>query len=147
MSLERAALGLNLTVANHVIFCDLWWNPAIESQAIDRVHRIGQEKHVFITRMIIKDSVEERILTLQRDKQKIADSTLDGANFVKRNGLSVRDLAMLFGSDENIMELASRQSGQSGFSRNSLMNVRSRPNFNHNHNHTENNLFSRCSIQ
>eukprot|EP01083_Nonionella_stella_P043427 117144_1 len=78
MSLKCAALGLNLTVANHVIFCDLWWNPAIESQAIDRVHRIGQEKHVFITRMIIKTSVEERILALQRDKQKIADSILDG---------------------------------------------------------------------
>jgi len=66
MSLKCAALGLNLTVANHVIFTDLWWNPAVELQAIDRVHRIGQKKHVHVTRMVIKDSVEERLLALQR---------------------------------------------------------------------------------
>lgn len=99
MSLKCAALGLNLTVANHVIFMDLWWNPAVELQAIDRVHRIGQEKHVYVTRMVIKDSVEERILALQNEKQKIADSALDGANFLKKKRLTLEELAKLFGSE------------------------------------------------
>ena len=102
MSLKCASLGLNLTVANHVIFMDLWWNPAVELQAIDRVHRIGQKKHVFVTRMVIKDSVEERILALQNEKQKIADSALDGANFLKQKRLSLDELSKLFGSDPKV---------------------------------------------
>eukprot|EP01084_Bolivina_argentea_P063551 116009_1 len=135
MSLKCAALGLNLTVANHVIFCDLWWNPAVESQAIDRVHRIGQTKQVTITRMIIKTSVEERILALQRDKQRIADSALDGASFIKKNGLNLQDLARLFGSNQEITQLAQRNdNGNTGFTRDSLMNVR-----NNNHNHNQHN--------
>ena len=118
MSLKCAALGLNLTVANHVIFTDLWWNPAVELQAIDRVHRIGQEKHVHVTRMVIKDSLEERILALQREKQKIADSALDGANFLKQKRLTLVQLAKLFGSEESIVRDAQRS--DAGFSRNSL---------------------------
>merc|ERR1712187_571963 len=124
MSLKCAALGLNLTVANHVIFCDLWWNPATESQAVDRAHRIGQTKHVYITRIVIKDSVEERILALQRDKQKIADSALDGANFAKQNKLSVADLGRLFGADQDIIDMAER--GVGGLNRQGLMNNRRR---------------------
>jgi len=126
MSLKCAALGLNLTVANHVIFADLWWNPAVEQQAIDRVHRIGQTKHVFITKMVVNASVEERMLALQRDKQKIADSALDGANFAKQNRLTIADLARLFGSDERVVREAERQEEAAGFSRDSLMNVRRR---------------------
>ena len=131
MSLKTAALGLNLTVANHVIFTDLWWNPAVELQAIDRVHRIGQKKHVHVTRMVIKDSVEERLLALQRQKQEVADSALDGANFMKKQRLSLQDLAKLFGSEQSVVREA--QQSDAGFNRNSLMNVRNASNHNHNH--------------
>merc|ERR1712228_1123424 len=140
MSLKCAALGLNLTVANHVIFCDLWWNPATESQAVDRVHRIGQTKHVYITRIVIKDSVEERILDLQRKKQNIADSALDGANFAKQNKLSLADLGRLFGANQDIIDMAEGGGGgDGGFSRDNLMNRRrqARPSYHrHNHNHS-----------
>ena len=130
MSLKCAALGLNLTVANHVIFTDLWWNPAVDLQAIDRVHRIGQKKHVHVTKMVIKDSVEERLLALQREKQSIADSALDGANFMKKQRLTLEDLAKLFGGPD---KRDAAEAGDTGFGRDQLMNVRSRPNHNHNH--------------
>jgi len=135
MSLKCAALGLNLTVANHVLFCDLWWNPAVESQAIDRVHRIGQKKHVFVSRMVIAESVEERILDLQRTKQEIADSALDGANFIKQNRLSLQDLGRLFGVNQDIMQQINEPSG---FSRDSLMRRRERVFIQHNNNNHNN---------
>jgi len=137
MSLKTAALGLNLTVANHVIFCDLWWNPATEAQAVDRVHRIGQTKHVYITRIVIKASVEERMLELQREKKKIADSALDGANFAKKNKLSVGDLGRLFGADQSVIDMAE---GRVGFTRDQLMNRRERHSHNHNHSHPQRNV-------
>jgi SNF2 family DNA or RNA helicase len=69
VSTKCGSLGLNLTVANRVILMDLWWNPAIENQAIDRVHRIGQAKAVDVHRLFINNSVEDRILALQQKKQ------------------------------------------------------------------------------
>lgn len=95
MSLKCAALGLNLTVANHVILLDLWWNPAIEQQAIDRVHRIGQNKPVYVTRLIMKSSIEEKILQLQQKKQSIADSALFSAKCLTSETLSKSDIALL----------------------------------------------------
>merc|ERR1712151_355704 len=68
MSLKAAAVGLNLVAANHVILLDLWWNPTLEEQAIDRAHRIGQTRDVTIYRLTIKDSVEEKILEIQKNK-------------------------------------------------------------------------------
>lgn len=69
VSTKCGSLGLNLTIANRVIILDVWWNPALENQAIDRVHRIGQEKNVEVHRIFINDTVEDRILELQNKKQ------------------------------------------------------------------------------
>lgn len=65
MSLKAGSLGLNMVAACHVILLDLWWNPTTEEQAIDRVHRIGQTHPVKVSRVTIKDTVEDRILALQ----------------------------------------------------------------------------------
>lgn len=65
MSLKAGNLGLNMVAACHVILLDLWWNPATEDQAIDRAHRIGQTRPVTVSRITIKDTVEDRILALQ----------------------------------------------------------------------------------
>lgn len=62
ISLKAAGVGLNLTAAEYVFLLDPWWNPAVEAQAIDRTHRIGQSRHVFAYRLIAKDTVEERVL-------------------------------------------------------------------------------------
>jgi SNF2 family DNA or RNA helicase len=65
MSLKAGNLGLNMVSACHVILLDLWWNPYAEDQAVDRAHRIGQTRPVTVSRLIVKDTVEERILALQ----------------------------------------------------------------------------------
>ncbi|KAG2393295.1 hypothetical protein C9374_006826 [Naegleria lovaniensis] len=77
ISLKVGGTGLNLVWATHVFLLDPWWNPAIEEQAIDRVHRIGQDKPVTVYRFVVKDSVEERILSLQKSKTKIANDALN----------------------------------------------------------------------
>ncbi len=76
ISLKAGNTGLNLTAADYVYLLDPWWNPAVESQAIDRTHRIGQNKHVIAYRMIIKDSIEEKILKLQARKRKLASDLI-----------------------------------------------------------------------
>jgi superfamily II DNA or RNA helicase len=68
VSLKAGGTGLNLTAADHVFLLDPWWNPAVEDQAADRAHRIGQDKPVMVYRLVARDTVEERILALQ-DKQ------------------------------------------------------------------------------
>jgi SNF2 family DNA or RNA helicase len=65
LSLKAGGTGLNLTAADHVFLMDLWWNPAVEQQAMDRAHRIGQERPVFVFRLVSRATVEERILLLQ----------------------------------------------------------------------------------
>ncbi|KAL9650992.1 hypothetical protein ABK040_015095 [Willaertia magna] len=77
ISLKVGGTGLNLVWATHVFLLDPWWNPAIEEQAIDRVHRIGQDNPVTVFRFVVKDSVEERILSLQKSKTKIANEALN----------------------------------------------------------------------
>ena len=95
VSLKTGGVALNLTVANYVYIMDPWWNPAAEMQAIDRVHRIGQNKPIFATRFIIKDSIEERILKLQEKKQLVFDGTVGGdASSMAR--LTVDDMRFLF---------------------------------------------------
>jgi len=79
ISLKAGGAGLNLTAADTVIHYDPWWNPATEAQASDRAHRIGQDKPVFIYKLIATGSVESRILDMQARKQKLADALYDGA--------------------------------------------------------------------
>ncbi|MFN7967637.1 MAG: DEAD/DEAH box helicase, partial [Acidobacteriota bacterium] len=76
LSLKAGGVGLNLTAADHVFLLDPWWNPAAEDQAADRAHRIGQDKPVFVTRLIAADTVEERVLALQQSKRAIAEAAL-----------------------------------------------------------------------
>jgi non-specific serine/threonine protein kinase len=76
ISLKAGGLGLNLTAADYVIHIDPWWNPAVELQASDRTHRIGQDKPVFVFKLISRDSVEEKILTLQERKRNLVDQII-----------------------------------------------------------------------
>ncbi len=77
VSLKAGGVGLNLTAADTVILFDPWWNPAVEDQAIDRVHRIGQDKPVFVHRLIATNTIEEKMDTLKQKKRRIADSIFD----------------------------------------------------------------------
>jgi superfamily II DNA or RNA helicase len=79
ISLKAGGTGLNLTAADHVFLLDPWWNPAVEDQAADRAHRIGQENPVFVHRIVARDTVEERILALQQRKRQLADAALGEA--------------------------------------------------------------------
>jgi len=79
VSLKAGGTGLNLTAADHVFLLDPWWNPTVEDQAADRAHRIGQDRPVMVYRMIAKDTVEERIFTLQEKKRTLADIALGAA--------------------------------------------------------------------
>lgn len=79
VSLRAGGTGLNLTAADHIFLLDPWWNPAVEDQAADRAHRIGQDRPVLVTRLVAEDTVEERILALQQQKRLLAESVLDGA--------------------------------------------------------------------
>ncbi len=95
ISLKAGGVGLNLTAADYVYIVDPWWNPAVEQQAIDRTHRIGQTKNIFAYRMICKDTVEDKILKLQEKKKALAaDLITDDAGFVKN--LTREDLEYLF---------------------------------------------------
>eukprot|EP00746_Dinoflagellata_sp_MGD_P159271 gnl/MRDRNA2_/MRDRNA2_86662_c0_seq1.p1 gnl/MRDRNA2_/MRDRNA2_86662_c0~~gnl/MRDRNA2_/MRDRNA2_86662_c0_seq1.p1 ORF type:complete len:688 (+),score=-5.63 gnl/MRDRNA2_/MRDRNA2_86662_c0_seq1:182-2245(+) len=77
LSLKAAAIGLNLVAANHVILLDLWWNPCLEEQAIDRTHRIGQRRDVFVHRLTIESSFENKLLQLQEQKSKFVNMLLE----------------------------------------------------------------------
>ncbi|KAJ7660054.1 SNF2 family N-terminal domain-containing protein [Mycena rosella] len=97
MSLKCGGVGLNLTRANNVIALDLGWSPAIDQQAQDRVHRLGQTRKVLVKRLVIENTVEDRILALQERKQGLADGSLGEGTAKKIGRLSVRELASLFG--------------------------------------------------
>jgi SNF2 family DNA or RNA helicase len=77
ISLRAGGHGLNLTAADYVFVLDPWWNPAVEAQAVDRTHRIGQQRHVFALRLIARDTVEEKVLELQQQKRELADAILN----------------------------------------------------------------------
>jgi len=79
ISLKAGGTGLNLTAADHVFLLDPWWNPAVEDQAADRTHRIGQDKPVMVYRLVAEQTVEERILQLQERKREMADAALGEA--------------------------------------------------------------------
>ena len=84
ISLRAGGTGLNLTAADYVVHLDPWWNPAVEDQASDRAHRIGQERPVTIYRLVMQDSIEERILALHRDKRDLAADLLEGTETTAR---------------------------------------------------------------
>ena len=94
ISLKAGGLGLNLTAAEYVFLLDPWWNPAVEAQAIDRAHRIGQERHVFAYRLIAQDTVEEKVAQLQQSKRELADAILTADPALIRN-LNAEDLEWL----------------------------------------------------
>jgi non-specific serine/threonine protein kinase len=95
ISLKAGGVGLNLTAADYVYIVDPWWNPAVEQQAIDRTHRIGQTKNIFAYRMICRDTIEDKILHLQERKRALAKELItDDATFVKT--LSREDVEYLF---------------------------------------------------
>ncbi len=94
VSLKAGGLGLNLTAAEYVFLLDPWWNPAVEAQAVDRAHRIGQSRHVFAYRLIARDTVEERVLELQQQKRQLADAILTADNSLMRD-LRREDLELL----------------------------------------------------
>lgn len=95
ISLKAGGLGLNLTAADYVIHIDPWWNPAVEMQASDRTHRIGQDKPVFVFKIIARDSVEEKILQLQERKKNLVDQIITTeASFFKE--LTAEDIRNLF---------------------------------------------------
>ncbi|MEE3504021.1 DEAD/DEAH box helicase [Acidiphilium acidophilum] len=84
ISLRAGGTGLNLTAADYVVHLDPWWNPAVEDQASDRAHRIGQERPVTIYRLIMEGSIEERIIALHRDKRDLASELLEGGEVAAR---------------------------------------------------------------
>ncbi len=94
ISLKAGGHGLNLTAADYVFILDPWWNPAVEAQAIDRAHRIGQERHVFAYRLIARDTVEEKIVDLQKTKRDLADAIISAdGNVLSR--MTSEDLELL----------------------------------------------------
>ncbi len=94
LSLKAGGLGLNLTAAEYVFLLDPWWNPAVETQAIDRTHRIGQARRVFAYRFVARDTVEEKVLELQKSKRALAEALiLEDRGFLR--DLTREDLALL----------------------------------------------------
>jgi SNF2 family DNA or RNA helicase len=94
ISLKSGGVGLNLTAASYVVLFDPWWNPAVENQAIDRTHRIGQTEPVVAYRLLIKDSIEQKIRDLQKRKGAVAQDVLGEEKFASM--LTLDDLRGLF---------------------------------------------------
>ncbi|MGH2720768.1 MAG: DEAD/DEAH box helicase, partial [Actinomycetota bacterium] len=94
ISLKAGGLGLNLTAAEYVFLLDPWWNPAVEAQAIDRAHRIGQALPVFAYRIIARGTVEEKVLQLQETKRALADAIITADNSLIRE-IRREDLELL----------------------------------------------------
>ena len=94
ISLKAGGVGLNLTAADTVIHYDPWWNPAVENQATDRAHRIGQDKPVFVYKLIAQGTVEEKILQLQSGKQALAEQLYTEKN-ASPTALGAADLEIL----------------------------------------------------
>lgn len=95
MSTKAGNVGLNLVSANHVILCEPWWNPFVDEQAQDRVHRIGQEKHVIVHRLYVKNSIEDRILMIQDAKAKMFSEVFD-KNLVN-SSMTMNEMQFLVG--------------------------------------------------
>jgi hypothetical protein len=99
ISLKAGGSGLNLTAADYVIHLDPWWNPAVEDQASDRAHRIGQQRPVTVYRLVAKDTIEERIVDLHQHKRDLADSLLEGSEMSGK--LSVDEMMALIREEQD----------------------------------------------
>lgn len=99
LSLKAGGSGLNLTAASYVVLYDPWWNPAVEAQAIDRTHRIGQKSKVIAYRLLMRNSVEEKIRLLQHQKSELVDGVLGEEGFTKN--LQMKDLQYIFSRDDD----------------------------------------------
>ncbi|MGE4170380.1 MAG: DEAD/DEAH box helicase [Candidatus Margulisiibacteriota bacterium] len=99
LSLKTGGVGLNLTRASYVFHLDPWWNPAVENQASDRAHRLGQTQHVFVTKLVMRHTVEEKMMQLKAKKQALFESVLNNGVGDKALGaISKEDLAFLIGA-------------------------------------------------
>jgi SNF2 family DNA or RNA helicase len=96
ISLKAGGFGLTLTEADYVFLLDPWWNPAAENQAVDRAHRIGQDKHVTVYRMVAEDTIEEKVLALQQKKADLFDALTDSGDAF-RKGITADDIRDLLG--------------------------------------------------
>jgi len=112
ISLKAGGTGLNLTAADHVIHLDPWWNPAVEDQATDRAHRIGQSRPVTVIRLIAQGTIEETVLALHADKRELAERLLDGSDVVGR--LSAAELVELVRRGAPNADLADEDERESG---------------------------------
>ncbi|CEY60911.1 IS110 family transposase [Streptococcus pneumoniae] len=98
ISLKAGGVGLNLTGADTVILVDLWWNPAVEAQAIGRAHRMGQEETVEVYRLVTKGTIEEKIQELQEQKKHLVSQVLDGTE--SRGSLTLAEIREILGISE-----------------------------------------------
>jgi SNF2 family DNA or RNA helicase len=119
LSLKAGGVGLNLTAADTVIHMDPWWNPAVEEQATARAHRIGQDQPVFVYKLVVEGSIEERMLELQARKLALADSVLghDAAGAIKFDAADLDALLAPLGAlvaQGQTPEEAARRWGRSG---------------------------------
>jgi SNF2 family DNA or RNA helicase len=97
ISLKAGGAGLNLTAASYVVLFDPWWNPAVEAQAVDRTHRIGQKSTVIAYRLVVKDTIEQKIRELQKFKSAVAQDILGEENFAR--ALTLDDFQFLLESE------------------------------------------------
>ena len=95
VSLKAGGVALNLTEASRVYLMDPWWNPAVEVQAMDRIHRLGQHRPILVKRMIIENSIEKRIIEIQNNKAQMVEAAI-GKDENAMGRLSVDDLRFLF---------------------------------------------------
>ena len=98
ISLKAGGFGLSLTAASYVVLFDPWWNPAVEMQSIDRTHRIGQTSKVMAYRLLMKDSIEQKIRQLQRSKAALVQDVLGEETFAQ--ALTLEDLRFLFADEQ-----------------------------------------------
>lgn len=108
VSLKAGNAGLNLVAGSQVVIMDPFWNPFVENQAVDRAYRIGQLKPVSVHRILIKGTVEDRIIALQERKRKLVDAALDEKSGNKISRLGVEELTYLFNSDGDVRETMAR---------------------------------------
>ncbi|NLS10205.1 DEAD/DEAH box helicase [Nesterenkonia sp. MY13] len=95
VSLKAGGFGLNLTEADYVILLDPWWNPAVEEQAIDRAHRIGQRRNVMVYRLVAKDTIESKVMALKESKSQLFSQVLDSSEAMGRAQFSAEDIHQL----------------------------------------------------
>ena len=124
ISLRAGGAGLNLTGADHVILLDPWWNPAVEDQATDRAHRIGQTKPVVAYRFVARDTVEEKVIALQDRKRALFDMTVEQGRFPV-DQLTQEDIESFFHGDTDDGEAETSRLGVAQTEVSSLQQVES----------------------